>query len=110
MPSAPPSPDVEKVRDAFAGLQATLQDSCTPGNCEYFLGRVHDELTRMDGAMKADPRGPGHFNAPLAWIAQLRKKLGSDTSFPNLKAHQDALISTRGKINTWMQSHPEDYR
>ncbi|MEU1278191.1 hypothetical protein [Streptomyces sp. NPDC005805] len=44
-----PTPPPEKVRDAFAGLQATLDDTCTPGagDCAYFLGRVHDELQRL---------------------------------------------------------------
>lgn len=106
MPSAPP----ELVRDAFAGLQATLNDSCTPGNCAYFLGRVHDELHRLDRAMKADPKGPGHFPEPIALIAKLDKELGGNRTFENLKKHQNALIGTRDQINTWMQDHPDDYR
>ncbi|MGW0389912.1 hypothetical protein ACWDYJ_03225 [Streptomyces sp. NPDC003042] len=100
----------EKVRDAFAGLQATLNDSCTPGNCAYFLGRVYDELHRMDRAMKADAKGPGHFPEPIALIAKLDKELAGDRSFENLKKHQTSLIGTRDKINTWMQGHPDDYR
>ncbi|MFD7556569.1 MULTISPECIES: hypothetical protein [unclassified Streptomyces] len=110
-PSAAPS-DVPppKVRDAFAGLQATLGDSCTPGNCAYFLGRVHDELHRLDIAMKADPKGPGHFPEPIALIAKLDEELGGNREFENLKQHQDLLIGTRDKINTWMQGHPDDYR
>ncbi|MFI0966052.1 hypothetical protein ACH4S8_32360 [Streptomyces sp. NPDC021080] len=109
--TAEPTPGVEKVRDAFAGLQATYNDGCTtPGNCEYFLGRVLDELNRLDGAMKADPQGPGHFKEPLAWIAKLRAGLGDDRSFENLKKHQTLLTGTRDKINAWMQGHPEDYR
>ncbi|MCX3060824.1 hypothetical protein [Streptomyces beihaiensis] len=108
--SASPAIPVEKVRDAFAGLQATLNDSCTPGNCAYFLGRVYDELHRMDRAMKADPQGPGHFAEPIRWIKKLDARLGGDRSFENLKKHQTSLIGTRDKINTWMQGHPEDYR
>ncbi|MFE3556123.1 hypothetical protein ACFXKW_14790 [Streptomyces sp. NPDC059193] len=104
--SVPP----EKVRDAFAGLQATLNDSCTPSQCAYFLGRVYDELHRLDRAMKADPKGPGHFPEPIALIAKLDKELGGDRSFENLKKHQTSLIGTRDKINTWMQGHPDDYR
>ncbi|MFD3546593.1 hypothetical protein ACFWUW_13470 [Streptomyces sp. NPDC058655] len=104
------APQPEKVRDAFAGLQATLDDSCTPGNCAYFLGRVHDELHRLDRAMKADPKGPGHFPEPIALIGKLDAKLGGDRSFENLKKHQTTLIGTRDKINTWMQGHPDDYR
>ncbi|MFD3695467.1 hypothetical protein ACFWUZ_04825 [Streptomyces sp. NPDC058646] len=100
----------EKVRDAFAGLQATLDDACTPGNCAYFLGRVHDELHRLDRAMKADPKGPGHFPEPIELVAELDEQLGGDRSFENLKKHQTALIGTRDKINTWMQGHPDDYR
>lgn len=100
----------EKVRDAFAGLQATLDDACTPGNCAYFLGRVYDELHRLDRAMKADPKGPGHFPEPIDLIAALDKQLGGDRTFENLKKHQTALIGTRDKINTWMQGHPDDYR
>ncbi|MFF2994377.1 hypothetical protein ACFVTC_07300 [Streptomyces sp. NPDC057950] len=114
-PAAPstvePAPGAEKVRDAFARLQATYNDGCTtPGNCEYFLGRVLDELNSLDKAMKADPQGPGHFKEPLAWNVELRAELGDDSSFENLKKHQDLLTGTRDKINTWMQGHPEDYR
>ncbi|MFE0351477.1 hypothetical protein [Streptomyces griseoluteus] len=109
--TADPAPRVEKVRDVFARLQATYNDGCTtPGNCEYFLGRVLDELSSLDEAMKADPQGPEHFKEPLAWIAKLRVELGDDSSFENLKKHQDLLTGTRDKINTWMQGHPEDYR
>ncbi|MEU9715418.1 hypothetical protein [Streptomyces sp. NPDC047976] len=106
LPSTPP----ELVRDAFAGLQATLNDSCTPGNCAYFLGRVYDELHRLDRAMKADSKGPGHFPEPIALIVKLDKELGGDRTFENLKKHQSALIGTRDQINTWMQDHPDDYR
>ncbi|MEU9031801.1 hypothetical protein AB0D46_30600 [Streptomyces sp. NPDC048383] len=110
-PSGTPGEEpVSLVRDAFAGLQATLNDSCTPGNCAYFLGRVHDELHRMDRAMKADPKGPGHFPEPINLIAKLDKQLGGDRSFENLKKNQTTLIATRDKINTWMQGHPDDYR
>ncbi|OIK26059.1 hypothetical protein [Streptomyces malaysiense] len=106
-----PAQAPEKVRDAFAGLQATYNDGCTtPGNCEYFLGRLHDELARLDKAMRADPQGPGHFKEPLAWLAKLLHEVGDDTSFDNLKKHQDQLTGTRDKINAWMQGHPEDYR
>ncbi|WP_411058111.1 hypothetical protein [Streptomyces sp. E11-3] len=98
------------MRDAFATLQATLNDSCTPGNCAYFLGRVYDELDGLDAAMKADPKGPGHFPEPIKWIADLRRTLDGDRSFENLKKHQTLLIGTRDKINTWMQDHPDDYR
>ncbi|MCI4079945.1 hypothetical protein MRQ86_06235 [Streptomyces sp. MMS21 TC-5] len=106
LPGTPP----EKVRDAFAGLQATLDGSCTPSECSYFLGRVHDELHGLDAAMKADPKGPGHFPEPIALIAKLDAELGGDRSFKNLKEHQTLLIGTRDKINTWMQGHPDDYR
>ncbi|MFE2306162.1 hypothetical protein [Streptomyces sp. NPDC059411] len=108
--TAPSALPAEKVRDAFAGLQATLGDSCTPGNCAYFLGRVYDELHRMDRAMKADPKGPGHFPEPIALIAKLDTELGGDHGFDNLKKHQTSLIGTRDKINVWMQGHPDDYR
>ncbi|MFB7169293.1 hypothetical protein ACFCYM_00410 [Streptomyces sp. NPDC056254] len=109
--SAPPgTPPPEKVRDAFAGLQATLDGSCTPSECAYFLGRVHDELHSLDAAMKADPKGPGHFPEPIALVAKLDTELGGDRSFQNLKKHQTLLIGTRDKINTWMQGHPDDYR
>ncbi|MFE9257583.1 hypothetical protein [Streptomyces sp. NPDC006879] len=106
----PAAQPVELVRDAFATLQATLGESCTPGNCEYFLGRVYRELDELGAAMKADPKGPGHFPEPLAWIADLKEALGGDRSFDNLKKHQEELIGTRDKINTWMQDHPDDYR
>ncbi|MEU6493665.1 hypothetical protein ABZ890_25240 [Streptomyces sp. NPDC046984] len=106
-----PAPGVEKVRDVFARLQATYNDGCTTqGNCEYFLGRVLDELNSLDASMKADPQGPAHFKEPLAWIATLRSELGGDRSFENLKKHQEQLIATRDRINDWMQGHPEDYR
>ncbi|TWV35586.1 hypothetical protein FRZ03_26685 [Streptomyces misionensis] len=109
--TAAPSPGPEKVRDAFAELQATYHDGCTtPGNCAYFLGRVRDNLDGLDAAMKADPQGPAHFERPLAWIAGLRRELGDDRSFENLKKHQDRLTGVRDEINAWMQGHPEDYR
>ncbi|WP_406864038.1 hypothetical protein ABZO31_27835 [Streptomyces sp. HUAS MG47] len=109
-PAASPAP--EKVRDAFAGLQATLNDTCTPGagDCAYFLGRVHDELDGLDRAMHADPKGPGHFPEPIKWIADLRTELGGDTSTANLEKHKGDLTGTRDRINTWMQDHPDDYR
>ncbi|MFD3675860.1 hypothetical protein, partial [Streptomyces sp. NPDC058613] len=100
----------EEVRNAFAGLQATLNDSCTPGECAYFLGRVDKELARLDRAMKADPKGPGHFPEPIALIAKLDAELGDDRTFENLKKHEKSLIGTRDKINVWMQGHPDDYR
>ncbi|MFF1922887.1 hypothetical protein ACFVW8_20245 [Streptomyces sp. NPDC058221] len=106
------SPGPEEVRDAFAGLQATLDDTCTPGagDCAYFLGRVNEELTGLDASMKADQQGPGHFKEPLAWTAALRTRLAGDTSTANLEKHFKDLIGTRDRINTWMQGHPEDYR
>lgn len=111
---ADPTPDASTppaaaVRDAFATLQATLNDDCTPGNCDYLLGRVHDELKGLDTAMKADPKGQDHFKEPLARTAKLWKTLGDDTSPPNLEKHRTALIDTRDEINTWMQAHPDDY-
>ncbi|MFI6143876.1 hypothetical protein [Streptomyces sp. NPDC051109] len=109
-PSPQGSEPVSLVRDAFAGLQATLGESCTPGNCAYFLGRVYDELHRMDAAMKADAKGPGHFPEPIALIKKLDAELAGDRSFENLQKHQTTLIGTRDKINTWMQGHPDDYR
>ncbi|MFG2755879.1 hypothetical protein [Streptomyces wuyuanensis] len=110
-PAAGDTPPPEKVRDAFAGLQATLQDGCTTEEqCAYFLGRVYDELDRLDRAMKADPKGPGHFPEPIEWMAELRKTIGPDHSYTSLKAHQDELVGTRDRINTWMQDHPDDYR
>ncbi|MET8507762.1 hypothetical protein ABZV60_24370 [Streptomyces sp. NPDC004787] len=110
-PAGPdPTPGAEKVRDAFAGLQATLDDSCATSGCAYFLGRVHDELLRLDRAMKADPKGPGHFPRPIELIARLEAELGGDSSFENLKKHETLLVGTRDKINTWMQDHPDDYR
>ncbi|MEU2109575.1 hypothetical protein [Streptomyces sp. NPDC019507] len=110
-PAAESTPSPEKVRDAFAGLQATLGDGCTSeGQCAYFLGRVYDELERLDRAMKADPKGPGHFPEPIEWIAGLRTTIGPDRSYPSLKAHQGELVGTRDRINTWMQDHPDDYR
>ncbi|MFC8277953.1 hypothetical protein ACFUJR_36570 [Streptomyces sp. NPDC057271] len=105
----PPTPAPVRVRDAFAGLQATLDGSCA-NDCAYFLGRVHDELDRLDVAMKADPKGPGHFPEPIAWIEKLRTTLGGDRSFANLKKHETLLLGTRDRINTWMQGHPDDYR
>jgi hypothetical protein len=121
MPTPSPTPTLviqedpnapELVRDAFAGLQATLDDTCTPGagDCAYFLGRVNDELHRLDEAMKADKKGPGHFEEPLAWTSALRTTLDGDVSTPNLEKHRAALIGTRDRVNTWMQDHPDDYR
>ncbi|MFE7382577.1 hypothetical protein ACFU9F_19665 [Streptomyces zhihengii] len=107
-PGGPQGP--EAVRDAFSGLQATLDDSCTPGNCAYFVGRVHEELEGLDASMKADGQGPEHFADPIRWIADLRTTLGGDTSTENLQAHERELVGVRDRINTWMQDHPHDYR
>ncbi|MER7176689.1 hypothetical protein [Streptomyces mesophilus] len=111
-PEDPMSPGPEKVRDAFAGLQATLGDTCTPGagDCAYHLGRVHEELTGLEAAMKNDPKGPGHFPEPLVWITDLNKSLDGDLSAENLEAHMKDLTGVRDRINTWMQDHPDDYR
>ncbi|MER7723141.1 hypothetical protein [Streptomyces sp. NPDC096323] len=101
-----------EVRDAFAGLQATLDDNCTPGagDCAYFLGRVNEELDGLGKAMKADNARPDHFKEPLGRLNTLRTKLAGDNSTANLEKHFDDLIGTRDRINTWMQGHPEDYR
>ncbi|MFD8010628.1 hypothetical protein [Streptomyces sp. NPDC058955] len=99
----------EKVRDAFATLQATLYDSCTT-DCSSFLGRVNKEIQEMDMAMKSDPKGPGHFPEPIARIAELNRTLAGDSSFENLAKYKKELIGTRDFINTWMQDHPDDYR
>ncbi len=100
------------VPDAFAGLQATYQDGCAPGdaNCAYFLGRVNDELTGLGASMRADNDGPRHFKDPLAWIGALHTTLAGDTSTADLEKHRKELLGTRDRINTWMQGHPEDYR
>ncbi|MCQ4044685.1 hypothetical protein ACFOSC_17925 [Streptantibioticus rubrisoli] len=108
-----PAVPVAKVRDSFAVLQATYTDpgcAASEGNCEYFLKRVLDNLNALDASMKASSEGPAHFKQPLAWINQMRSTLAGDSSFPNLRKNQALLTGTRDKINTWMQSHPEDYR
>lgn len=121
MPTPSPTPTLivqddpaapQLVRDAFAGLQATYQDGCAPGgaNCAYFLGRVNDELDRLDRSMKADKKGPGHFEEPIAWVGSLRTALDGDDSTPNLEKHRSELLGTRDRINAWMQGHPDDYR
>ncbi|WP_406450528.1 hypothetical protein OG782_13170 [Streptomyces sp. NBC_00876] len=100
------------VRDAFAGLQATREESCTPGagNCAYLLGRVNEELARLDKSMRAGNDGPSHFKQPLAWMGALRTTLAGNTDTANLEKHYKDLIGTRERVNTWMQGHPEDYR
>jgi hypothetical protein len=100
------------VRDAFATLQATLNETCTPGagDCGYVLGRINDQLVGLEASMKAYPNGPGHFKEPVAWVAALRTSLNGDTSTVNLEKHHSELFGTRDRINTWMQGHPEDYR
>ncbi len=111
--SAAPVVPVAEVRDAFAVLQATYSDpgcAASEGNCEYFLKRILDNLNALDASMKASPEGPAHFKQPLAWVNQMRTTLAGDSSFPNLRKHQALLTGTRDRINTWMQSHPEDYR
>ena len=111
-PTAPAEPAPELVRDAFATLQATLGETCTPGagDCAYFLGRVTQELTELDEAMRADPKGPGHFKQPLADMKVLFGKVGKDRSTPHLEKFFTEIVSTRDGINTWMQDHPDDYR
>jgi hypothetical protein len=107
----PPQLGVPEVRDAFAVLQATYNDGCTsPGNCEYFLTRVLSNLDDLYRAMNASPKGSGHFAAPIRRIGEMRAALHGDSSFANLKEHQKLLLATRDAVNTWMQSHPDDYR
>ncbi|MER7812730.1 hypothetical protein [Streptomyces sp900116325] len=112
MSSEKPATTPPQVRDAFATLQATLDDTCTPGagDCAYVLGRVHDELAGLEASMKAHPKDPGHFKEPVAWMATLDRTLKGDTSTENLEKHRSDLFGTRDRINTWMQGHPEDYR
>ncbi|MFE7213150.1 hypothetical protein ACFU93_24730 [Streptomyces sp. NPDC057611] len=108
---AAPGAAVPQVRDAFAVLQATYTDGCTtPGNCEYFLNRVLTNLNDLYNSMKASPKGTGHFAGPLSRIRAMQDALGGDFSFQNLKQHQKLLLDTREEVNTWMQSHPDDYR
>ncbi len=110
--TAAPSPGPAPVSDAFATLQATLNDTCTPGagDCGYFLGRVTQELTELDESMRADAKGPGHFKKPLDDMKVLFDKLGDDRSEAHLEKHFSEIVSTRDGINTWMQDHPDDYR
>ncbi|WP_327423240.1 hypothetical protein OG763_28150 [Streptomyces sp. NBC_01230] len=112
MSSEKPATTPPQVRDAFATLQATLDDTCTPGagDCAYVLGRVHDELAGLEASMKAHPKDPGHFKEPVAWMTTLDRTLKGDTSTENLEKHRSELFGTRDRINTWMQGHPEDYR
>ncbi|WP_318198027.1 hypothetical protein [Streptomyces sp. MCL20-2] len=111
-PTAVPSPGPELVRDAFATLQATLNETCTPGagDCAYFLGRVTRELTELDESMRADAKGSGHFKKPLADMKALFDKLGDDRSEAHLEKHFSEIVGTRDGINAWMQDHPDDYR
>ncbi|PSK72376.1 hypothetical protein C6W96_12190 [Streptomyces sp. CS149] len=111
-PAAAPSPGPALVRDAFATLQATLNETCTPGagDCPYFLGRVTRELTELDESMRADTKGPGHFTKPLAEMKALFDKLGDDRSEPHLEKHFSEIVGTRDGINAWMQDHPDAYR
>ncbi|MFE9781695.1 hypothetical protein ACFYPA_26465 [Streptomyces sp. NPDC005775] len=102
----------EEVRDAFAGLQATLDETCTPGagDCDYFLGRVNEELTGLEKSMRARSDGPDHFKEPLGWLSALHAKPAGDSSTAGEKKYFDDLIGTRDRVSTWMQGHPEDYR
>ncbi|MFH9391534.1 hypothetical protein [Streptomyces sp. NPDC017556] len=111
-PNAVATPGPELVRSAFATLQATLDDTCTPGagDCAYFLGRVTRELTELDEAMRADDKGPGHFKQPLADMKVLFDTLGDDRSEAHLEKYFSEIVGTRDGINTWMQDHPDDYR
>ncbi|MFG2480521.1 hypothetical protein [Streptomyces fagopyri] len=102
---------VQEVRDSFAVLQATYNDGCdTPGNCAYFLDRVATDLDDLYDSMKASPKSPSHFSDPIKWIAHMQTTLHGDFSYTNLKQHKSLLTGTRDKVNTWMQSHPDDYR
>ncbi|MFZ4266221.1 hypothetical protein [Streptomyces arboris] len=105
-PNAPAGSAPESVGDAFATLQATLNETCTPGagDCAYFLGRVTRELTELDAAMRADGRGPGYFKQPLADMKALFDTLGEDRSTPHLEKHFSEIVSTRDGVNTWMQA------
>ncbi|MFD5199129.1 hypothetical protein ACFWM7_02970 [Streptomyces sp. NPDC058375] len=110
--TAIPSPGPALVRDAFAALQATLNETCTPGagDCAYFLGRVTQELIELDESMRAAAKGPGRFKQPLTDMKALFDKLGDDRSEAHLEKHFSEIVGTRDGINTWMQDHPDDYR
>ncbi|WP_030911836.1 hypothetical protein [Streptomyces sp. NRRL F-5126] len=106
-----PGSQVPAVRDSFAVLQATYNDGCTtPGNCEYFLTRLVNNLDDLYDSMKASPKGHAHFAAPIARIRAMQHDFKGDFSFPSLKQHKQLLTATRDKVNAWMQGHPEDYR
>ena len=113
-PTSPAAPGaaVPLVRDSFAVLQATYNDSCgsTAANCEYFLDRLLTNLDDLQNSMKASSKGVAHFRQPLAWIGQMQTTLAGDISFDNLRKHQSLLVATRDRINAWMQSYPDDYR
>ncbi|MFD7418531.1 hypothetical protein, partial [Kitasatospora purpeofusca] len=95
-PAVVPTPGPALVRDAFATLQATLDDTCTPGagDCAYFLGRVTRELTELDESMRADDKGPGHFKKPLADMKVLFDKLGDDRSEAHLETYFSEIVGT----------------
>ncbi|MFE7773585.1 hypothetical protein ACFU5O_06755 [Streptomyces sp. NPDC057445] len=81
-----------------------------PRDCVYFLGRVHDELERLDGAMEADPQGPGHFPEPIAWTAEVCGTAGADRTCANLEPHEKDLIGARDRIDVRVRDHPDDCR
>ncbi len=111
-PTSAPSPGPALVRDAFATLQATLDDTCTPGagDCAYFLGQG-DQGTHRAGRVDAGGhQGPGHFKKPLADMKALFTKLGDDRSEPHLEKHFSEIVGTRDSVNAWMQDHPDGYR
>ncbi|MEV7898275.1 hypothetical protein AB0O63_29230, partial [Streptomyces cyaneofuscatus] len=102
--------DVRREAVAVQGSPPGRLSTPGAGDCAYFLGRVTQELTELDEAMRADPKGPGHFKQPLADMKVLFGKVGKDRSTPHLEKFFTEIVSTRDGINTWMQDHPDDYR
>lgn len=104
-----PGAAVPQLRDAFAVLQATYNDNCGTPDCEYFLNSLLTNLDDLDNSMggRLQQRALGaaaRVDQPVAAHARHGR------SYPSLKRHRAQLTHTRDEINTWMQSHPGDYR
>lgn len=100
----------------FARLQATYNDGCTtPGNCEYFLGRVLDELNSLDKASKADPRAlntsrnPSHGsrNCGPSWAKTAPSRTSRNTKTCSPKRGTRSILGCRVTQRTTDEAEAE---
>lgn len=106
---AVPSASAMKVRDAWARVQSQRVGGCIPSHCAQYLT---DTLGAVDAfllAMKASPKGAGHFSEPIVLIEDLQKRI-PQRSAPQLEKDRPLIESTVSRLQAFMSRHPDDYK